>query len=257
MEYVLIALVSFLAAGLTLFSGFGLGTILLPPFAIFFPIDAAIAMTAIVHLLNNIFKFILLGKSANKEVIVNFGLPAMLAAVAGAKFLFWMERCPPIFSYRLFDHDFSVTLVKVVIAALMIIFVVLELWPKFQTWSLDKKYLPWGGVLSGFFGGLSGHQGALRSVFLIKSGLSKEAFIATGVVIACLVDFSRLGVYSAHFASAGLNQHLGILGLAVFAAFTGSFLGNRLVKKVTLKTVQKIVSAMLIAIALLLGTGLI
>jgi len=53
----------------------------------------------------------------------------------------------------------------------------LEMSPRFQQWSLDKKYLPLGGLLSGFFGGLSGHQGALRSAFLIKSGLSKESFI--------------------------------------------------------------------------------
>ena len=26
----------------------------------------------------------------------------------------------------------------------------------------DRRYLPLGGLLSGFFGGLSGHQGALR-----------------------------------------------------------------------------------------------
>lgn len=43
-------------------------------------------------------------------------------------------------------------------------------------------WLPLGGLLSGFFGGLSGNQGALRSAFLLKAGLSKEAFIATGTV---------------------------------------------------------------------------
>ncbi len=38
--------------------------------------------------------------------------------------------------------------------------------------------------MTGFFGGLSGMQGAMRSAFLAKSGLGKEAFIATGAVIA-------------------------------------------------------------------------
>ena len=33
---------------------------------------------------------------------------------------------------------------------------------------------------SGFFGGLSGMQGALRSAFLARAGLSKEAFVASG-----------------------------------------------------------------------------
>jgi hypothetical protein len=59
MEYFVIAVVSAAMAGLTLFSGFGLGTVLMPVFALFFPIDVAIGMTAIVHLSNNILKFVL------------------------------------------------------------------------------------------------------------------------------------------------------------------------------------------------------
>jgi hypothetical protein len=37
--------------------------------------------------------------------------------------------------------------------------------------------------LSGFFGGLSGHQGAFRRAFLIKP-LTKKSFLATKVVIS-------------------------------------------------------------------------
>ncbi|MEO8167675.1 MAG: sulfite exporter TauE/SafE family protein, partial [bacterium] len=56
MEYAVVSIVALLASGLTLFSGFGLGTLLLPAFLLFFPTELAIAMTAIVHFLNNIFK---------------------------------------------------------------------------------------------------------------------------------------------------------------------------------------------------------
>src|SRR3989338_7288947 len=138
MGYFFVIIVAFVAAGLTLFSGFGLGTILLPAFAVLFPIDTAIALTAIVHLLNNLFKFALLGREANREVVFKFGFPAVVSAFAGAKLLFWLENVQPLTTYQLFGHDFSVTLVKLVIAVLMIIFVVLELSPQFQAWSLDK-----------------------------------------------------------------------------------------------------------------------
>ena len=57
MEYTVIILVALFASALTLFSGFGLGTLLMPAFAFFFPIEIAVALTAVVHLLNNIFKF--------------------------------------------------------------------------------------------------------------------------------------------------------------------------------------------------------
>ena len=55
MELVLIGLVALLTSGLTLFSGFGLGTILMPVFALFFPLPLAIAATAVVHFANNLF----------------------------------------------------------------------------------------------------------------------------------------------------------------------------------------------------------
>ena len=66
MHYLIICTAAFLVSGLTLFSGFGLGTLLLPVMALFFPIDAAIALTAIVHCLNNLFKFALLGRHADQ-----------------------------------------------------------------------------------------------------------------------------------------------------------------------------------------------
>jgi hypothetical protein len=118
-----------------------------------------------------------------------------------------------------------------------------------------------GGVLSGFFGGLSGHQGALRSAFLIKSGLTKEAFIGTGTVSAVIVDAVRLGVYGATFYTAKLGAVpkglAGLLLAATLAAFLGAFLGVRLMKKATLRTVQLIVGIMLIVIGVGMAAGLI
>ena len=55
------------ASMISLFSGFGLATLVMPVFAVFFPIPVAVASTAVVHVLNNLFKLVLLGKK--KEVI--------------------------------------------------------------------------------------------------------------------------------------------------------------------------------------------
>ena len=80
MDYIIICLAALIGSALTLFSGFGLGTILVPVFAIFFPIEIAIALTAVVHFLNNLFKLALLGKKANKNVVLRFGFPSVVAA---------------------------------------------------------------------------------------------------------------------------------------------------------------------------------
>lgn len=256
MSYLVICLAAFLASGLTLFSGFGLGTLLLPAMAIFFPIDTAIALTAIVHLLNNLFKFALLGRHADKDTVLRFGLPAVLAALIGARLLLWLSHLPPLLTYQFLGLQLQVMPVKLVVACLMVFFALFELLPRLAALSVERKYLPLGGLLSGFFGGLSGHQGALRSVFLLKAGLGKESFIATGVVITLMVDIPRLVVYSASFP---LLQGDGVpmLVAAVLAAFSGAFLGNRLLKKVTLRAIQIIVALMLLGIAAALALGLI
>ena len=82
MSYLIICTVALLASALTFFSGFGLGTLLLPAFVLFFPIEQAVALTAIVHFLNSLFKLALTGRHADRKVVVRFGLPAIAMSVS-------------------------------------------------------------------------------------------------------------------------------------------------------------------------------
>jgi uncharacterized protein len=255
MDIVIISLAAFLTAILTFFSGFGLGTILTPVFVIFFPIDLAIALTGVVHFFNNIFKLFLVGKDADKSILIRFGIPAILAAFLGAWILLQMTDLKPLFTYQLFDAVFEVTPIKLIISSLLIIFALMDLIPFFERIRIEKKHMPFGGILSGFFGGLSGHQGALRSAFLIKAGLSKEAFIGTSVVIGTLIDFSRLTVYSTRFLESGLTDNLLLVTIATLSAILGAFIGNKLLKKVTLKFLQQFIAILLILISVALGAG--
>jgi len=257
MEYIVIGLAALVTSGLTLFSGFGLGTLLMPVFALFFPIDVAIGITAIVHLLNNFLKLILLGRYADRDIVIRFGLPAVIAAFFGAWILIWISGLPSLFTYQLGARSFHVTPVKSIIGILMIIFAVLEIQSSHKNFTFDRKYLPIGGILSGFFGGLSGHQGALRSAFLIRSGLSKEGFIATGVVIACIIDFTRIFVYTAKFKIDLSAEHLALLITAILFAFAGVFIGNKLLAKVTMRMVQILVALLLFIVSSGLILGLI
>jgi len=256
-NYIIICTVAFIVSGLTLFAGFGLGTMLLPAFALFFPIEIAVALTAVVHFLNNIFKLTLLGKYADKSVVLRFGIPAILTAYLGARLLIKLSNLDPLYAYEMFGRQLQIMPVNLVIAVLMIIFALFEIIPILNRISFGKKMLPVGGILSGFFGGLSGHQGALRSAFLLRTGLTKETFIATGIVIACIIDVSRLFVYSSRFASLNLQENYLLLGAATLSAFLGAYLGRRLLKKITMKFVQITVSVLLFMIAIGLGMGII
>lgn len=257
MEYLIIGLVSFLGSGLTLFSGFGLGTLLTPVFAIFFPIELAIGMTAVVHLLNNIFKFFLLGKQARRDVVLQFGIPSLIAAFAGAWALTLISDMQPLLAYQLGGKEFLITPVKLIMGLLLVFFALAEVLPFLSKITFGKNSLVLGGLISGFFGGLSGNQGALRSAFLVKAGLSKEQFIATSIIIACLVDVARLLVYNRLDALSSANLNYSLIAAAVLCAFAGAYLGATFLKKVTLAFVQKLVMTMLLVLAVLLGAGIL
>jgi uncharacterized membrane protein YfcA len=248
-------------AGLTLFSGFGLGTLLMPAFALFFPLPVAVAATAVVHLANNLFKVVLVGRKADPGIVLKFALPAALAAIGGALLLEFVSAAPPVFEYAFAGSLRQITPAKLVIAGLVIGFASLELNPRFEKLAFNPKLIPLGGALSGFFGGLSGHQGALRTAFLIRAGLGKEAFIGTMVVSAVVVDVTRLAVYGATFASGSFSHEgrsaWGLIVAGSLAAFAGSFAGSRLVKKVTMRSIQVLVGVMLLLLGLALGAGLI
>ena len=257
MELFWVSLAALLASCLTFFSGFGLGTLLMPVVALFLPVEVAIAVTAIVHLANNLFKLALVGKKADCSVVWRFGAPAVLAALLGAWLLNMLSGLPTLFEYQWLGREFAVSVVKFIIGVLILAFVWLELSPRFAKMSFDARYLPLGGALSGFFGGLSGHQGAFRSMFLIKSGLDSQRFIATGVVLAVLVDVARMLVYGWSFSANTANVQWTMVLSASFSAFVGAYLGAQLLHKVTLRTIQRLVSVLLVLIGLGLVTGLL
>ena len=252
----LISAVALLASGLTFFSGFGLGTLLLPAFALFVPVDQAVALTAVVHFLNSVYKVVLVGRFIDTKTVLRFGLPAILAAIAGAWVLGLLTAIDPLFEYDALGRHFVVTPVKLAIGLLLIAFALLELIPATSSLSFAPRWLPVGGLLSGFFGGLSGMQGALRSAFLIRAGLSKEAFVATAATIACLVDLSRMSIYATRLSAVADSLNLPLLLAAIIAALTGATLGRLFLHKVKFVAVQQIVAVMMLVIAGCLVSGL-
>jgi uncharacterized protein len=256
MLYVVISFCAFFASLITLFSGFGLATVLMPIVAIFFPVTIAIAITAFVHLMNNLFKLFLLWKNVHWSTTLKFGLPATLAAIPGAWLLGYIANFAPLYSYKFLHITATIEPVKIVAGTLLIFFATLE-WFSTQSSSLfSTKWLPIGGLLSGFFGGLSGQQGAFRTPFLLHANLNKNQFVATNAAIAVLVDLSRLFVYGFSF------QHLfdhkvpaTLLLLTVIAAFLGAIVGVVFLKKITISFIQSLVAILLYILGgcLLLG----
>ncbi len=257
MDYLVVCGVALVASGLTLFSGFGLGTLLLPAFLLFFPPDLAVGMTAVVHFVNNLFKLTLFVRKADPAIVVKFGVPAVLASFAGAWVLLSISQSEPLFSYEFLNRHATVTPLKILMAVLIMSFAFFESLPANKSVQLESRWLPLGGLLSGFFGGLSGHQGALRSVFLLHLNLSKEVFIGTGVVVACFVDATRVTVYGRHFVSAGIQENVLLVVVASLSAIGGVLLARKVSEGVTMQSIQRIVAVLLFVIAIGLGIGIV
>ena len=257
MSAAILCLVAFAASVLTFFSGFGLGTLLLPAFAVFYPIEVAVASTAIVHLFNGLLKLVLVGRHADRSIVFRFGLPATVAAFFGAWLLIQLSDMRAIAQFSVLGLDAAILPAKFVVGVLLLLVTLAELLPGLESASLPPRFLPLGGLLSGFFGGLSGMQGALRSVFLIRSGLSPAGYIATSAVAATLVDVSRLAVYGRSLLAQRGGLDYPILAAAVTSAFAGAVLGARLLPKVSLKGLQRGVGFLLLVVALGLMLGVL
>ena len=262
MDYAAVAVAALIVSALALYSGFGLGTLLMPVFALFFPIPVAVACTAVVHLANNVFRVTFVGRGADWKIVLAFGLPAAALAVPGAVLLVQMSDLSPLATYHIGNRGFDITTVKLVVAGLILAFAAFELIPFLRQVVFPRRWLPFGGAISGFFGGLSGHQGALRSAVLAKAGLETGAFVGTVSVCAFMVDVMRLVVYgfifvAQDFSDISEGNSVALVGVATLAAFVGTYTSSKFLKQVTMKMIRRIVGAMLVAIGLALASGLV
>lgn len=247
---------AFLASGLTLFSGFGLGTILMPVVALFLPVPVAVAVTAIAHFVSKVVKLLLFLKDVDIKKCMAFGIPAVLAAIPGALALQALSGLQALGGYTLHGHWFEVTPLKLTAGMLLVLFATAESVPFFKAPFFGSISIRMGGALSGFFGGLTGHQGAFRSAFLVQGNISERSFIATNAAVAAMVDATRLTIYGITFNTALVQGNEKMAMAASIAAFLGVTLAAGLVKKVTIRMIQFIITLMMYLFGALLCLGI-
>ena len=262
LSLIIVGLISFAVSTLTLFTGFGLGSILVATFVFFFPVEIAVAAAAIVHLANNLLKVGLLHRAAVPRVLAWFGIPAVLAAFAGALALSRFARIDPLIVWEFVGRPAIVTPLKLLMGALIVGFALIDLFPRLRQARIDPRWLPVGGALSGFFGGLSGHQGAFRAAFLSRLDLEPKAYVGTQAILAIMVDVARLLVYGLAFfvgrmAIVSTTGEWSLVGVAAVCAFAGVFVGFRMLDKTTVPALRTIIGTLLFVVGLGLGVGIL
>lgn len=254
LSYLIVGLSAFVASLLTFYSGFGFATLLMPVLAIFLPLPVSIGVTAIVHLFHNILKTVFLAKFIDWYLAFKFGAVALIASIPGALVLKRLSTIPPSASYVLFSHSIEISALKIAIGISLILIAFLQVIPK-KPIQIANLFL--GAILTGFFGGLSGNQGAFRSAFLIQTSLNKKAFIGTNALIAIIVDLTRLIVYTLTFADMMKGLDKGFLGIAGGASLLGIGVGMVFLDSITIEKIHQLVIGLLVAFGSLMILGIV
>ena len=208
-ELLLVAIGSFLAAALTVPAGFGLSTILTPLVLLLMGPHEAVAVVAVVHGAHNAGKFAALRESVDFEAFRRYGVWLVLGAILGAALQNEVPQKPLL----------------ALIGAFLVSLPLLSMSEGWTGYRIPEANESLGGFGSGFMGGLTGHQGALRAMFLTRRLPDKMTYAATASVLALCVDLSRVPVYLL-FRYDEMSQHAALTLVLVISALIGVRVGK-------------------------------
>ncbi|MFZ5907357.1 MAG: sulfite exporter TauE/SafE family protein [Nitrospirota bacterium] len=233
MEIVYISLLTLVAATLGTITGFGTSTIMIPVLVIFLPPVEAIFLVAIIHWFGNIWKVALFRKGIDVKLIFLFGMVGLATSYLGASISLGSNEKMLIRLLGMFLAGYSIFLI---------------FRSKFRVSAGIGTALS-GGALSGFFAGMFGIGGAIRSLFLSAFDLPKAVYIATAGAIGLMVDATRIIAYFT--GGAMLAQKLW-WGLLVFVpvSFAGAKIAKKIIEKLPQEKFRKVIAVFLFAIGL-------
>ena len=231
MEILLLAFLGALfAAALTVPAGFGLSTMLTPIVLLIMGPHEAVAVVAVVHAAHNAGKFIALRDSVDFSAFRRYGVWLVFGSIAGALLQNRVQQEPLL----------------ALIGAFLIILPILTLSESWTGYRIPEANDRFGGLGSGFMGGLSGHQGALRAMFLTRRLPDKMSYAATASVLALCVDLSRVPVYILSRPEE-IYQHLQLTAVLVISALIGVRAGKKWLESLKSAWVNKMVMSGIIA----------
>lgn len=236
MDILYIALLTLLSAVIGTITGFGTSTIMIPVLVMFMPPLEAIFLVSIIHWFGNVWKISLFRSGFDFKLIALFGVSGFLASYAGAALSLDVDQNILLRLLGIFLMAYSFSLI-------------FKSNIKIQA---GTKTALFGGTLSGFFAGMFGIGGAIRSAFLLIYDLPKTVYIATAGAIGLLVDSTRIVTY--YIGGTTMAERLW-WGLLVFIPI--SFFGAYAAKKITHHIPQEKFRTVIACLLLLLGLKMV
>ncbi|DAC24261.1 MAG TPA: sulfite exporter TauE/SafE family protein [Candidatus Poseidoniales archaeon] len=221
-ELVAIAVATILVAALTVPAGFGLSTMLTPLVLLLMGPHEAVAVIAIVHGAHNAGKFAALKEHVDFSAFKRYGIWLVIGSIFGA----------------LLQNQFPQDPLLAIIGVFLVILPLLTMSENWAGYRIPEVNDRFGGFGSGFMGGLSGHQGALRAMFLTRRLPDKMAYAATASILALCVDISRIPVYLI-FRYEDIIHYSMLTLVLVFSALVGVGLGKKWLTSLKSEWIQK------------------
>ena len=217
----IITLCAFIAAALTVPAGFGLSTMLTPLVLFIVSPHEAVAIVAIIHGVHNGWKLIVLKEHVDFEAFKRYGIWLVIGAVGGALLQSQVPQDPLLLIIGIF-------------LVILPILTISEGWTGYRIPEANDRI---GGFGSGFMGGLSGHQGALRAMFLKRRLSDKMSYAATASVLALCVDLTRIPVYII-FNETEIIQNFSLLLPLTISALLGVQVGKSFLERLKSDTIH-------------------
>ena len=228
-----VALVGVFAGIVAAVSGFGIGSLLTPTFALQAGTKAAVAAVSIPHVIGTLQRFWILRRHVDRRMLLAFGLTSAAGGLAGALAHVWL-------SSRYLTIVFGVLLILAAIAEA-------TGWMAKVHWGRRTAWI--AGALSGIFGGLVGNQGSIRSAAMLGFDIPKESFVATATAIGLFVDGARLPVYLATQWD-DIAQQWPLIVSASIGVCVGTAIGSRLLARIPRSMFRRIVAVLLFALGI-------
>jgi hypothetical protein len=191
--------------------GFGIGSLLTPLLAARLGTGVAVAAVMIPHAAATALRCWRLRASIDRSVLLRFGLLSAAGGLLGA---------------LLFTRIGVSTLTRI-LGALLLLTALAQLSGWSRRWHPRGVLVGFLGIGSGFFGGLAGNQGGLRSAALSAFGLDPAAFVATATATGLMVDLARAPVYLWR-AGPELLSLWRPIGIAAVGVIVGTLVGERI-----------------------------
>jgi uncharacterized membrane protein YfcA len=220
-------------------AGFGIGSLLTPPIAVAAGAKLAVAAASIPHAIGTSIRFWRFRREVDWTVVRSFGLTSAAGGLTGALLNTWATS----------------RALELVFGSLLMLAGVSQVTGYTKRWRLHGTLAWLGGALSGFFGGLVGNQGGIRTAAMLGFDVNKRQFVATTTAVALLIDMARVPIYLA-VETAQLARMWPTVTLATLGVIVGTLFGERLLARVPEQRFRIVVGVLLLLLGVSFLTGL-